>query len=140
MARDPLLALVRVRRIALDASRRTLAQCLEAEDKAARARVEVEAAITAERLLAESLEGADSAVEAYAAWLPAARERLRAAVAAQERVAAETARARAAVMVARRTCEAAEDAQARWLAGERAARLRKEQAVLDDFSSQVRKG
>ncbi len=139
MARNPLESLIRVRRIALDETRRTLAQCLEAEETAARTRAEAESEIVRERQAAENIGAGDAAVEAYAAWLPGARERLLRAVAAQERMAADIARARAALTVARGSYEAAEDANARRLADERTARQGREQAAIDEFASQVRK-
>ncbi len=54
MARDPLVALLRVRRIALDEARRALAVCLAAEARAARSLTEAEAEIVGERATAAS--------------------------------------------------------------------------------------
>ncbi len=139
MPRDPLDALVRVRQIALDEARRALAVCLAAEDAAETARVRSEAAITQERDAAERLDAGDAAVEAFAAWLPIARERLRQTIAAYERSLAETARARAVATLAQSAHEAAEDALARKREAERVTRQGQEQLALEEAARRPRK-
>jgi hypothetical protein len=140
MARDPLTALLRVRRLALDEARRSLADCLAAEATAARSMTEAEAEIVRERATAASLDADDAAVEAFAAWLRVARGRSEQAAAAHERVTAETTRARAIVAVARGSFEAVQAALDRKAADEREERQRREQLSLDEAvqSRQVR--
>ena len=135
MARDPLDALLRVRRMALDEARRLLAACLDAELEADRSRSRAEAEIARERGVAERLDGGDAAVEAFAAWLPGARARVQGALAQQDRAAAETARARAGVSIARGAHEAAEEARERKRQSAEAARRRQEQLGLDEAAS-----
>ncbi len=132
MARDPLTALLRVRRLALDEARRSLADCLEAEAIAVRSLKKAEAEIVRERATAASLDADDGAVEAFAAWLRVARDRSERAAAAHERVTAETARARGIVALARGSFEAAQAALERKAADERDARQHREQLSLDE--------
>ena len=78
MPRDPLQTLMRLRRTELDDARRALAEVLEAEEVARRARDDAEATIVAEtRLAAES--DTDGDVERFARWLQRGRARLKAA-------------------------------------------------------------
>jgi hypothetical protein len=132
MARNPLSALLRVRRLALDEARRQLANCLSAEALAARSVVEAEAEIVRERETAASLDADDAAVEAFGAWLRGARSRSAQAAAAHDRVTAETTRARAIVAVARGSFEAAQTAFEQLAEDERKARERREQLSLDE--------
>jgi hypothetical protein len=132
MARDPLSALLRVRRVALDEARRALADCLGAEAIAAEALTEAEAEIVRERATAASLKADDAAVESFASWLRAARSRAEQARIVHERVTAETARARAIVAVARGSFEAAQTALDQKAKDEREAQQRREQLSLDE--------
>jgi hypothetical protein len=69
MSRDPLEALLRLRRMAADEARRGLAECLRAEGEAAAAVATIEAAIDRETEAATSLAVGDAEVEASAGWL-----------------------------------------------------------------------
>ncbi len=95
MTRDPLEALLRLRRIAVDEARRDLAECLRVESEAAAAVAAIEAAIEQETEVATSLAAGDAEVEAFAAWLRRIRPKQRAALEAETQAEAETARARA---------------------------------------------
>ncbi len=139
MRRDPLETLIRIRRTALDAARRELGACLDAEREADVARSHAEAAIAREQRIAEHIEAGDAVVEAFAAWLPDARKRLRQVEAGCERCRGETARARAALSLARGAHEAAEDALARARDEARAEHGRREQLGLDEIASRSRK-
>lgn len=132
MVNDPLAALVRVRRLALDEARRRLADCLAAEERAARALSQGEAEIVLERAAASRPDGGDATVEAFAAWLRVARLRAAQDSAALERSSTEAARARAIVAVARGSLEAAEAAQERQAEDRRRAREARDQLGLED--------
>jgi hypothetical protein len=132
MTRDPLSSLLRVRRLALDEARQSLADCLAAEARAMHALAEAEAEIARERRTAASLDADDAAVEVFAGWLRVARGRSAQAEAAHERVTAETTRARAIVAVARGSFEAAQAAIERKAEEERLSRQRREQLSLDE--------
>ena len=140
MARDPLATLLRVRRLALDEARLSLANCLDAEAVAVRTITEAEAEIVRERATAASFDTDDTAVEAFAAWLRVARGRSERAAAVHERLMAETTRARAIVAVARGSFEAAQSALEQQAEHAREARQRREQLSLDESvqSRQVR--
>lgn len=69
MTRDPLDALMRLRRIAADKARRDLADCLRAESVAAEAVAMITASIEHEAEVATDLAAGDAEVEAFAAWL-----------------------------------------------------------------------
>ena len=139
MVVDPLDALVRVRRMALDETRRSLSGCLAAEDASAAARACSEAVILSERSAVERVDTDDAAVEAFAAWLPIGRARVRHAVEVHDRCMADTARARAAVAVARAAHEAAEELLARKRDEQRLANQRQEQRVVDEMGARSRK-
>lgn len=132
MPHDPLAAVVRVRRIALDEARRALAECLGAEERAARSLSQGEAEIVLERASASRPDADDAAVEAFAAWLRIARIRSAQDSAALERISAAAVRARAIVAVARGSLEAAEIAQEQKAEDRRRARERRDQLGLED--------
>ena len=86
---------------AVEAAARELAACLLAEDRTARAVAAIEAEIAARTEAASNIETSDREVEAFGVWLRTTRQDLQAAMAARERAEAETARARAVLLVAR---------------------------------------
>jgi len=115
MACDPLEALLRLRRLAVDEARRGVAACVDAEAEAARTVARLKEAIERETEVASSLTTDDADVEAFAAWLRRIRPEQAAAHAARERAETETARARAvlaAAHVAERAAEAMLEQQA----------------------------
>lgn len=134
MARDPLPALLRVRRMALDEARRLLAARLQEEADAEADALGAERAILTEADAARALTADDGVVETFAAWLPGARRRAEAARAAQEAAQAETSLARAGLQLARAAVEAAEALQTRQAEGRAAEAARKEQIALDDMA------
>jgi hypothetical protein len=66
MTRNPLEALLRLRRVAADEARRGLAECLRVEGEAAAAVAAIAAAIERETEVATSLAAGDAEVEAFA--------------------------------------------------------------------------
>ncbi len=135
MPRDPLDAVLRIRRQAVDAARRHLAACLTAEE-AARHRVAwAEAQIDEEARAAADLAAGDSAVEAFATWLPVGRAAVATAQAAYEKAVADVTLARAAVTMARAAAEAAADLQRRRAADHAALAERRAQNALDEVAA-----
>ena len=132
MANDSLQALLTVRRRAVDEGRRALADSLEAAATAAKAARAAELAITREMQRASATDGGDSLVEAFAAWLPAARQRAAHAQARQDRQDADVARCRADLAVCRSALEAIEQLIESRQAEREAARVRQDQAELQD--------
>lgn len=74
--RDPLETLIKVRRRACDEAQRALVDALALEDKAAQACQAIERKIAQETEAATDVSGTDAMVEAFVAWLPAARRDL----------------------------------------------------------------
>jgi flagellar export protein FliJ len=132
MKRDPLDALMRLRRIAADKARRDLADCLRAETEAAEGVAAIAASIEHEAEVATDLAAGDAEVEAFAAWLRRTRPQQRAAEIAVEEATADTAEARAALGMARAAVRAAEEMQAHRADAARAAAERAAQRELDE--------
>ncbi len=139
MPRDPLQAVLRLRRIANDEARRAVSDAVAQETLAQRLADMVDDEIARETALACSLEADDAAVEAFGAWLTYARQRAEAARNAAERAEAETARARAVLNLARAGLETAEMLLARRVDAAAAAQARREQHALDDLTRRQRK-
>ena len=108
MARDPLATLIRLRQRALHDAQRTLVDCIAVEAQAKAATDEAERAIARETEAASCTTGSDAVVEAFAAWLPGARDRVEAARREWESLQAETARARASIAACRTALESVE--------------------------------
>jgi len=138
MKRDPLAAVLRLRRLAMEEASRDFAECLRSEAQAGQAVAAVEAAIERETEIASSLEVGDAVVEAFGAWLKRARKDLRGAQALREQSESETARARAALAVARAALKATEHLIAEQVAAAAAEAARKEQHNLDDIGRKPR--
>lgn len=136
MSNDPLQALLTVRRRTVDEGRRALADSLDAAAVAAKAARAAELAITREMQRASATDGGDNLVEAFAAWLPAARQRAAQAQARQDRQEAEVARCRADLAVCRSALEAIEQLVEARQAEREAGRARHEQAELQDHMTQ----
>lgn len=132
MPRDPLDTLARVRRLAHEEALATLARVLQIEGEADQLAKDAERIIATEQAAAGALDGDDSVVEAFAAWLPGARQRAFQAREACERAQADVARARAVLAMTRAAMEAvatlAEDQAVR----RAVAAARREQHALDD--------
>ena len=139
MPRDPLQTVLRLRRLANDEARRAVSDAVTQETLAQRVADMVEDEIARETALACKLEADDAAVEAFGAWLTCARQRAEATRNAAERAAAETARARAVLNLARAGLEAAEALLASRLDAAAAAQARHEQHALDDLTRRQRK-
>lgn len=138
MARDPIEALLKVRKLAVDAAQQDFAACLRTEGEANRRERVARDAIASESATATRLDADDAAVEAFAAWLPVGRTALAEAEADAERARADTARARAALSVARSAMQAVEELLAERAAQRAAERERRAQAELDDLPRRVR--
>lgn len=131
---DPLVSLARLRRLAVDETRRALAECLDLEDAAQRREAAIEASIAREMQAASDLSAGDGAVESFGVWLKLARANANAARLAQQRAAGDTSRARAAVVAARAAGEAVETLLAHQATEREAARTRREQGELDEMT------
>jgi flagellar export protein FliJ len=137
MTRDPLEALLRLRRLAADEARSALADCLRNEDTAVQAIAAIEAAIERETAAATSLAVGDAEVEAFAAWLRRIRPKQHAAHVAEDQAEADTARARIMLAVARTAVQAAEDMLEEHAAARRAEAERRAQYDLDEVGRHI---
>jgi len=138
MKRDPLAAVLRLRRLAMEDASRDFAECLRSEAEAGKAVAAVEAAIERETDIASSLEAGDAVVEAFGAWLKRARKDLRAAQTMREHTENETARARATLAVARAAVKATEHLIAEQNAAAGLQAARQEQRELDESGRKSR--
>jgi flagellar export protein FliJ len=132
MTHDPLEALLRLRRLAVDQTRRGLADCLHAEAEAAQSVAAVEAAIEHEIEVATNLASGDAEVEAFAAWLRRIRPQQHAALAVEAQAEAATAQARAILAAARAAVRAAEAMMEKHAAERLAEADRHEQRAIDE--------
>ena len=132
MKRDPLEALLRLRRMAVDTARHDLADCLHAESEAQARVAAITASIEHEAAVAADLTTGDAEVEAFAAWLRRIRPMQRAAEAVLQEAAAETAQARAVLAMARAAVRAAEEMQSHHADVLRAQAERDAQRELDE--------
>ena len=76
MPSDPLATLIKVRKRARDEAQRALVDALELENRAEQSSQRMERRIAQETEAATDVNGSDAMVEAFAAWLPAARREL----------------------------------------------------------------
>jgi len=132
MPRDPLDTLARVRRMAHEEALATLAGALEVEGKADNLAKQAERTIAAETVAAGALDGDDGVVEAFAAWLPGARQRAAQARGACERAQADVSRARAVLAMTRAGVEAVATLLNEQASRRAALAARQEQHALDD--------
>jgi hypothetical protein len=137
--REPLLAVVRLRRMALDDASREFAESLRREAEAQQAAAAVEAAIVREADAATSLAADDATVEAFGIWLKRARQDLRVAQAARDDAEIETTRVRAVLQAARAAVKAAEQMLAEKQAAQQATLARRQQAELDETGQHPRR-
>lgn len=134
MKRDPLEALLRLREVAVDQSRRDLADCLLVEGEAEAAVAAIDAAIEHEADVVTDLRSGDAEVEAFAAWLRRMRPRQHEARRATEQATAETAAARAALAMAQTAVRVVEEMLAHHADAVRAAAERAAQRELDEIA------
>jgi len=132
MPRDPLDTLARVRRMAHEEALAALALVLQAEEAADDLAKQAERTIAAETVAAGALDGDDGVVEAFAAWLPGARQRAAQARGACERAQADVSRARAVLAMTRAGVEAVATLLDEQASRRAALAARQEQHALDD--------
>lgn len=137
MRREPLDTVLRLRRHAVDDARRALTDSLVAATAAEMAAHQLQRDIQAETDRAGDVSGDDSMVEAFAAWLPTARQRLDAARSVQERQEAEVARCRAELTASRAAMQAVEGLIAASRAAQAEAREKVAQRGLDEAAARV---
>ena len=134
MPRDPLQTVLRLRIQARDAALRDFAAAIERETEAARRLAALEQTIGRETEAASSLDGDDTAVEAFGAWFRRARAEQDAAAAAQEAAAGEMEQTRAILAIARAAVRAVEELLAQAAGERRAQALAAEQKQLDEIA------
>ena len=135
----PLDIIARLRRQAVDAARRDLAEALRLEEAATQSARAAAGAIMREQEAASHIDASDAAAEAFAKWLPHGRLALELAREAQSRAQDSAIRARACLGAARAAAEAIEQMLARQQAEQRAQALRHEQAELDEIARRPRR-
>ena len=135
MARDPVAVLLRLRLAAEDEAKRVFAARLAEEDAARLALAAAETDLAHEHAVATDLLQDDGAVEAYMAWLPIGRQRLRVARAHYDHAAANVTLARAALTLAHAAAEATQMIQDQHAEAEEAIAARKAQAALDEMGA-----
>ena len=134
MKQDPLEALLRLRQVGVDQSRRDLADCLRAEGEAESAVSLIAASIEHEAEVVTDLSAGDAEVEAFAVWLRHMRPQQRQAQRAAEQAAADTTAARAALAVAQAAARVVEEMLARHADAVRAEAERAAQRELDEMA------
>jgi flagellar export protein FliJ len=140
MRRDPLLALLRVRRLSVDEARRDLAARLEDERSAAQALHEAAGEPGRQAAAIRDLARDAPWPDAYALWLPRGQAAIRKARDAltQAETAAQNARAHLGLACAK--AKATEDLLARRARDRALILARKDQAVLDEAGQRPRAG
>lgn len=137
MKHKAIQTVARLRRLALDDASQALSRALAAETIAAARADEATRQIADEAAAASSLTGDDGMVEAFAAWLPGARQHAAEARDACERAGAEVARMRAVLTASRAACEAVEALLTQRAEAEARERDRRSQAELDEAGRQT---
>ncbi len=135
MRDEPLLTLRRLRRLALDEARLTLAECVTEETRAAAAIRTIEDDIRRETDCASNVDADDAMVEAFAVWLRHVRAEQRGAEAALRDAEARTHEARAVLTIARGAVEAVETELTRRDDARRKETQRVEQRSLDEIGA-----
>jgi flagellar export protein FliJ len=136
MTRDPLEALLRLRRMAVDQVRRDLAECLRLESAAMTAVAAIKAAIARETEVASSLAAGDAEVEAFGAWLRRIRPMQLAALAAESAAETATVASRTLLGAARAAVRAAEQMVEKRAVVTNAATERRAQGEIDEAALQ----
>ncbi len=137
MKHKAIQTVARLRRLALDDASQALSRALAAETAAAARADEATRQIAEEAAAASSLTGTDATVEAFAAWLPGARQHAAETREACERAGAEVARLRAVLTASRAACEAVEALLAQRTEAQAKERDRRAQAELDEAGRQT---
>lgn len=137
MKHKAIQTVARLRRLALDDASQALSRALAAETMAAARADEATRQIADEAAAASSLTGDDAMVEAFAAWLPGARQHAAEARDACERAGAEVARQRAVLTASRAAYEAVEALLAQRAEAQAKDRDRRSQAELDEAGRQT---
>lgn len=137
MKHKAIQTVARLRRLALDDASQALSRALTAETAAAARADEATRQIAEEAAAASSLTGTDATVEAFAAWLPGARQHADETREACERASAEVARLRAVLAASRAAYEAVEALLAQRAEAEAKERDRRSQAELDEAGRQT---
>jgi hypothetical protein len=137
MEPDPLLVLLRLRRLAADEARRVLADCLRVEAEAAGRMRAIDVAIEQETEIASGLEGDDRIVEAFASWLRRAQSGRAEAESGWNAATQRVHEARTVLGASRTAIEAVEMLIAERAAGQRREMLRQEQQRLDESAAQA---
>ena len=132
MPRDPMKTVSRLRHLAQDDARQALAQALATEATAAARAEHAARRIAEEQAAASSVSGNDTVVEAFAAWLPGARQTAAKARETCDRAGAEVARMRAILTASRAATEAVDTLMAQRAEKQAEDRARRIQADLDD--------
>lgn len=138
MVRDPLQVLLRLRRLAVDDARRTLADRLRSEGAAAAALAEIRDQIKQQTTF---IQGADTDIQlgqAFGTWLEWAELRRRGALAALQASEGETASARGVLADERAAMRAVETLIDKQDADRQAAAQRNEQRDLDEAGHPAR--
>ena len=137
MKHKAIQTVARLRRLALDDASQALSRALVAETAAAARADDATRQIAEEATAASSLTGTDATVEAFAAWLPGARQHAAETREACERASAEVARLRAVLTASRAAYEAVEALLAQRTGAEAKERDRRSQAELDEAGRQT---
>ncbi len=132
MKNDSMVTVARLRRLARDEASQELSRALATEAAADARAVDATRQIADETAAASSLMGDDAMVEAFAAWLPGARQHATKTRAERERAGAEVSRMRAILAVSRAAVEAVETLLAQRAEASAKDRARREQAELDE--------
>ncbi|CAH2604154.1 conserved protein of unknown function [Rhodovastum atsumiense] len=135
MNRAVMLTLLRLRRLACEDARRTLATRLQEEDATRAALAAAEGGIVRERAAAAAPGADDAMAEAFAAWLPHGLRARAQADDSHQRAGAATAEARSALAMARTNAEAAERLLAVHDAHHAIKAARRAQAAMDEAAS-----
>lgn len=129
---------LRLRKLAVEATKRNLADALAAETQASTALIAARDALRRERAAAADLLADDAAVEAFAAWHATGKAAETSATEALHRYAADAAHARA-ILGAARSAEASVEAMVKNLAAAAAvASAKADQAVIDEVAARGR--
>lgn len=137
MKHKAIQTVARLRRLALDDASQALSRALAAETAATARADEATRQIAEEAAVASSLTGTDAAVEAFAAWLPGARQHANETREACERASAEVSRLRAVLTASRTAYEAVETLLAQRTEAEAKEQDRRSQAELDEAGRQT---
>ena len=133
MKHDALMTVARLRRLAQDEARQGLSRALADEAAAITRADDATRQIADEAAAASSLMADDAVVDAFAAWLPGARQHAADTRSACERAGAEVGRTRAILTMSRTAAEAVETLLVQRAEAQARDRARRLQAELDEI-------